>query len=129
MQQAPGAQPLASAMLARRDGREARSPGVARRDRPDEPSRPQGRRRIVAYGSARRPLRRGGLALSRLYAACMLNLGVACYSGEFCQLQLGSGPRGRWFESTRPDQFHKNPRKSAVFRLADRSVFSCKLNI
>ena len=35
---------------------------------------------------------------------------------------FGSGPRGRWFKSTRPDQFLKNPRKSAQFSLAVHSV-------
>ena len=40
----------------------------------------------------------------------------------FCELRIGSGPRGRWFESTRPDQFSKNPRKSAEFSLAVHSV-------
>ena len=36
---------------------------------------------------------------------------------------LGSGPRGRWFKSTRPDQFFKIPRKSAEFSLAVHSGF------
>jgi hypothetical protein len=39
---------------------------------------------------------------------------------------LGSGPRGRWFKSTRPDQFLKNPRKSAEFSLAVHSVLMRK---
>src|SRR5207245_11529194 len=45
------------------------------------------------------------------------------FSWETSTLSVGSGPRGRWFKSTRPDQFSKNLRKSAQFSLTVHSVF------
>jgi hypothetical protein len=44
-------------------------------------------------------------------------------SEKYSKSALGSGPRGRWFESTRPDQNSKNLRKSAEFSPAGHSGF------
>jgi len=44
--------------------------------------------------------------------------GFAMISLTWFAEALGSGPRGRWFKSTRPDQFSENLRKSAEFSLA-----------
>ena len=47
---------------------------------------------------------------------------IRCFLAKFSEGAIGSGPRGRWFKSTRPDQFLENPQKSAQFSRAVHSV-------
>jgi hypothetical protein len=81
-------------------------------------------RRFVVGGYGRLCLVKDGApGLCGPYAA----VEIGHLSAKYSKSALGSGPRGRWFESTRPDQFLKNPRKSAEFSLAVHSVLSAQI--
>src|SRR2546427_10159395 len=70
-------------------------------ERPAVDAEPRGP--IWARGRRRWAVTRG-IASKSLYAACMLRTRTAEFIPEFSALRLGSGPRGRRFKSSRPDQ-------------------------
>ena len=61
--------------------------------------------------------------LRRAYAAVEIGRLLA----KFSKCAVGSGPRGRWFKSTRPDQIFKNPQETGRVRSGSSLGFDAQI--
>ena len=108
----------------RRPERRPRRSGEGQREEPDDdlhharPPRPSGARsphRNLAHGiEADVPAVWAGSEQPNRHAVGMPSLLNGLFIGQIRALLLGSGPRGRRFKSSRPDQFLRRPAESRL---------------